>query len=616
MRKKKGGKGGKVLRVAMPAWEIGRAGSGHGVKIGGLGAIVEELPAELVKAGARQGIDVEVEILTPCFAHYDRDALEPVGFRAPAMLDGGGFEYEVYRRVFPDGQKVVYFWDQWQLHWTGPRAIYPEDPVMGFRTYAAACQAMAAYIRHAGFDVVHCQDYHVGLIPFYLGDDYLSKKTVHLTIHNATYQGLCPTGGKPYEALFNVGLDGYRLFHEYFDFFDYLNPMKAAMIKIHQIGGKITTVSGDLWSSWGYAAELRENMDSLLARARSQKWWGPVSEVFLPNRHLDVFETLPIVGITNGMADRNRPGEMPELKAAHLKRLEEKRPGVPLFSHPEVEERMLSEDHNFTADTLDVKAELKRLLHLEVFGTEPFDDPILLTVVGRLVSQKNFGLVADVADRVFAHDPGVKVVIMATAGDGAGTADEAALRAAEARHPQRFRFINDFHQPLSRLILAGGDFCLLPSRFEPCGLVDYEASLLGNVVVGRRTGGLAKVGHCAYLYEWLDVGDRGGESGAFFDRIRVAVDVYRGDKPRHDDLVKTAMAIEASWDKSADLYVQMYRFGFLMRRWQEKRAQWISKFIEKLGDERELFSNFFHPGDAPFGESYNWQLRHALWREG
>jgi hypothetical protein len=65
----------KKLRIAMPAWEIGRVTSGLGVKIGGLGVIVEELPPELVKAAAQQGIDLEIETLTPCFAYYDKDRL-------------------------------------------------------------------------------------------------------------------------------------------------------------------------------------------------------------------------------------------------------------------------------------------------------------------------------------------------------------------------------------------------------------------------------------------------------------------------------------------------------------------------------------------------------------
>ena len=73
------------LRVALCAWENGRSASGLGVKVGGLGVIIEELPGELVKAAARQGIDLEVETLTPCFAHYDKQQYDCL-LHVPVLL--------------------------------------------------------------------------------------------------------------------------------------------------------------------------------------------------------------------------------------------------------------------------------------------------------------------------------------------------------------------------------------------------------------------------------------------------------------------------------------------------------------------------------------------------
>lgn len=102
-------------RIALLAWEIGRLSSGLGAKIGGLGVIVEELPAALVAAAARQGIALEVEILSPCFAHYDRQRLTKIDLQMSVTIAGHTFPFEVYEHVFPDGQKVIYFWDEGQL---------------------------------------------------------------------------------------------------------------------------------------------------------------------------------------------------------------------------------------------------------------------------------------------------------------------------------------------------------------------------------------------------------------------------------------------------------------------------------------------------------------------
>src|SRR5207253_1885434 len=221
----------------------------------------------------------------------------------------------------------------------------------------------------------------------------------------------------------------------------------------------------------------------------------------------------------------------------------------------------------------EVKGELKRLLHLEAFGAEPVWDPMLLTAVGRLVEQKNLGLVADIVERTLAYDASSKFSVLASApeADASGQATEAAFAQLAARYPDRVSFHRAFNQALSRLILAGGDFCLVPSRFEPCGLVDYEASLLGNIVIGRATGGLTKVRHCAYLYEWLDISDRAGEATAFFGQIAAAMHTYRGNPARHAALVRAAMAINASWEYAARQYVDMYRYGLLAKQWYKAR---------------------------------------------
>ncbi len=604
----------KKLRVAMPAWEIGRVGSGLGAKIGGLGVIVEELPPELVKAAAKMGIDLEIETLSPCFAHYDKSQLSKLDLRLPVTLEGYTFDFEVYEHIFPDGQKVVYFWDEWQLHWTTATAIYPTDPRLGLKLYAAVSQAMAGYIKQGNFDTIHLHDYHVGLVPFYLGDDYLQNVPVHFTIHNATYQGITELIDGGYSTLDRLNLPGEKLFHKYFDFFDNVNLMKGCLLKVHETGGKITTVSGDIQGTWGYAAELKESHATVWAKAYAQKG-APPGEVFVANRHLDLFEKLPIAGITNGMSDRNRPEHMPELKANVLTKMQERRgPYKPIFDNSITQADMLNRDHNFDVTHLEVKAELKRLLHLETFGAEPMWDPILITAVGRLVDQKNLGLVADIIESTLVYDNGVKFIILASApeGDAGGKASEANFFRLSAIYPNRVYFNNSFNLPLSKLILAGGDFCLIPSRFEPCGLVDYEASLVGNVVIGRATGGLTKVRHCAYLYEWLDISDRAGEANAFFWQIKAAIDTYRHNPARHQELIRTAMAIDASWDKSAAQYVQMYRYGFLVKQWQVERRKLVDKFAKSLKQDRAIFADFFIPGQEEYGDKFDWELKATL----
>ena len=47
-----------------------------------------------------------------------------------------------------------------------------------------------------------------------------------------------------------------------------------------------------------------------------------------------------------------------------------------------------------------------------------------------------------------------------------------------------------FSAPLAHLMTAGADFILVPSRFEPCGLIQLHAMQYGTVPIVSSTGGL------------------------------------------------------------------------------------------------------------------------------
>jgi glycogen synthase len=615
---------GTDLRCSLAAWEIGRASSGLGARVGGLGVVVEQLPPELIRAADRRGLVLHVQTLSPCFAWYDRQRLERLEPDLPVTIGGRTHNFSVYRHRFlartdtgsGEGEaelEMIYFWNPELLGWSTPEAIYPEDPWLAARSYAAVCQAMAAFLALQPTQTLHLHDYHVGLVPFYMSAEQRLSTPVHLTIHNGSYQGEVPLQGGGYETLEQLGLDGAALFHRYFDHGGRLNLLKASMLEVHQLGGRITTVSGDLEGSWGYAAELRTPRAEILRRAE-QLAGRPPRDVFVPNGGLEVFERLPIAGITNGLADSARPERMPELRAAVLRASQVQAGAEPLFRHPEVQQAMLARDHDFDARRLGVKAELKRLLHLECFGAEPEGDPPIIVVVGRLAQQKHLDLVLDIAGPVFERVPEARFAVLASAADEEGRAHERAFAAMAHRYPDRFFYDRRFLQPLSRLMMAGADFALVPSRFEPCGLVDYEAALLGTVVIARRTGGLAKMKRCGYLYEWLDEGDPQGEARAFGELVIQALETRRDRPWEHRTRVMASMAVDASWDRSADQYLDLYQYGLRAVAWRRERQALLEGFVEGLGDDRERFERWFAPAREPWADPYDWELFHRLRR--
>ena len=385
------------------------------------------------------------------------------------------------------------------------------------------------------------------------------------------------------------------------------------MLRVHELGGRITTVSGDLEGSWGYAAELRVSRAELLQRAEALAGRAP-RDVFVPNGGLEALEKLPVAGITNGLSDSAKPEHLAELRGATLRGMQARTPTVPLFSHPEVQRAMLGADHDFDLRRLGVKAELKRLLLLECFGRVPEGDAPVIVVVGRLVQQKHLDLVLDIVEPVFAAVPEARFAVLASAADEEGRAMERAFAAMAARYPDRFFYDSRFHLPLSRLMMAGGDFALVPSRFEPCGLVDYEASLLGTVVVARRTGGLAKMQRCGYLYDWLDEGDPEGEARAFGDLVIQALELRRDRPWDHRTKLMASMAVDASWDRGADQYLDLYLHGQQALAWRRERRALIERFVDELGDDRERFAAYFAPATEPWADPLDWELCHRLRR--
>ncbi|KAF6159614.1 hypothetical protein GIB67_034576 [Kingdonia uniflora] len=64
------------------------------------------------------------------------------------------------------------------------------------------------------------------------------------------------------------------------------------------------------------------------------------------------------------------------------------------------------------------------------------------------------------------------------------------LEQLEILYPDKARGVAKFNVPLAHMIIAGCDYLIIPSRFEPCGLIQLQAMLYGTVPIVASTGGL------------------------------------------------------------------------------------------------------------------------------
>ena len=60
---------------------------------------------------------------------------------------------------------------------------------------------------------------------------------------------------------------------------------------------------------------------------------------------------------------------------------------------------------------------------------------------------------------------------------------EKQIEELEIIYPDKARGVAKFNVPLAHMLISGADFMLLPSRFEPCGLIQLHAMRYGTVVL-------------------------------------------------------------------------------------------------------------------------------------
>jgi glycogen synthase len=138
---------------------------------------------------------------------------------------------------------------------------------------------------------------------------------------------------------------------------------------------------------------------------------------------------------------------------------------------------------------------------------------------------------------------------------------EAVLGQLGSRYPGAAVGVPDFNEPLAHLLMAGADFLLVPSRFEPCGLVALAALRYGAVPLATATGGLADIVTPEVGFSLVNAGPEGDTAG--FRRgvadlaatMKLAAAEYGG--PGHEARRDAAMAVDVSWEAPCTAWEQV-----------------------------------------------------------
>jgi len=104
--------------------------------------------------------------------------------------------------------------------------------------------------------------------------------------------------------------------------------------------------------------------------------------------------------------------------------------------------------------------------------------------IGRMVAQKGFDTLLEAFGRV---DSALYHLLLAGDGPERPALEQLALRLGVEK---RVRFLGRCDRPKTAALFKGCSFFVLPSRYEPFGIVNLEAMAAGRAVIATRVGGV------------------------------------------------------------------------------------------------------------------------------
>ena len=347
-------------------------------------------------------------------------------------------------------------------------------------------------------DVIHCHDWQTGLIPVYLKERFQGNEFFHGIKSVMTIHNLKFQGKWDVPAVKDItGLPDYFFTPDKLESYKNANLLKGGLV----YADAITTVSET------YAKEIMtpfygESLDGLL-RAREKD----------------------LRGIVNGIDYSEYDPSLDKF--------------IDFKYNPQ----------NFRKEKIKNKRKLQHDL-----GLEENDKIMMIGIVSRLTDQKGFDLIAYIMDEL-CHDA-VQIVVLGTGEEQY----ENMFRHFDWKYNNKVSANIYYSESMSHKIYASCDAFLMPSLFEPCGLSQLMALRYGTIPIVRETGGLKDTVEPYNEYESKGTGFSFVNYNAheMLYTIRYAEKVYYDRKREWNKMIDRAMAVDFSWQVSANKYQEMY----------------------------------------------------------
>ncbi|WP_300409907.1 glycogen synthase GlgA [Lagierella sp.] len=209
---------------------------------------------------------------------------------------------------------------------------------------------------------------------------------------------------------------------------------------------------------------------------------------------------------------------------------------------------------NFGLDNLEDKVknklELQRIYNLP----ENADIPLFIMVT-RLVDMKGLDILLHIMDELLYFED-IQVIVLGTGSENY----ENSLRFFQSKYPSKLAARLYYSNDESHLLYGGGDFLLMPSLAEPCGISQLMAMRYGTLPIVRETGGLKDTvkPYNKFTGEGTGFSFANINAHELLFTIKQAIETYY-DKEALKGLVVSAMKEKNDWEQSAKEYLKLYK---------------------------------------------------------
>ncbi len=464
-------------------------------KAGGLGDVMHSLPLALRKLGH------DARVMIPRYASINpeknRLKIEITGLKVPTGQPGN-YPYLIcnVKKYSNKDDVPTYFLENMEYYEKRANIYgYSDDHVR----WALLCRGVIEFIRHNDWipDIIVASDWQTGLLPNFLKTVYQKDRIVSNIPVVYAIHNLSFQGMCDFRFMQEGNRDSGRE-----SIPDFFNPRLAEinwMLRGIVYSDSIVTVS-PTYAKEILTPEYGEGLEKILFESQNK-----------------------IHGILNGID--------------YQKCNPENCPHIPVHY-----------------DIKSVSKKKENKIHLQKrLGILQDQNVFVIGIVSRLADQKGFDLLEPILEHLF-RNMSLQLVVV---GDGEPRYKEMIDKSKE-QFPEKVGYFFNFDIPLPYLVFAGADAVLIPSKFEPCGIVQMEAMRFGCVPIVRKTGGLA---------DTVNNFHPGGEGEGFvfdeYDPWSLFTTIIRAKttfdfQETWERLAKRVMQKDFSWKKSAIKYLEIF----------------------------------------------------------